>query len=611
MGAQWLPAAALLLGSTMAMPNGLGQTPAMAWSSWNYFAFGINETIALEIGDALVSTGLAKLGYRYVNIDAGSFTGDRDKTTGKIIPNAKKYPHGMRWLSDQLHAKGLMFGVYTDISLHTCGGSGSMGHYKLDAETYAHDWQVDYLKVDFCGATPGPTNLSTGHVSYQPQPQYDAWMALGKELNATGRPIYYSICPHRPVLATDGLPAEWVGDVAYSPPPEWSKDQRHALANSILVEYTNTFDSWYSPYPRARPNMHGGIITDIDSMIQLTDLSYSGPGSWNDADMLQLCTYGKGGTPHSTGGMTLAEYRAHYSVWAVLASPLIISADLRTIKEQHPDCLELMLNPEIVAVNQDPAALPPRLVYQHTNGSSISHALQVGACSAAAPKWRMEADGSVRVGPGAASHPVGCSTRTPKGCGTCLDAFNCGTQPGMVVDTWACHPEGTAECGYKGQQWHLAGAGNETTLVNNNSQSCLTQQNASVVLAPCAGATTSDGRKNTAQLFAFNRATGAIEAGGPGSGECLLAQEVVSSSDVIAQVFARPLAGGALAVVLLNRAEAPAHLSVSWAELGLAAGATMRVRDVTNQKDLPSASGSWGASVGKHDVAFIRLTPSS
>ena len=214
MGAQWLPAAALLLGSTAAMPNGLGQTPAMAWSSWNYFAFGINETIALEIGDALVSTGLAKLGYRYVNIDAGSFTGDRDKTTGKILPNAKKYPRGMRWLSDQLHAKGLMFGVYTDISLHTCGGSGSMGHYKLDAETYAHDWQVDYLKVDFCGATPGPTNLSTGHVSYQPRPQYDAWMALGKELNATGRPIYYSICPHRPVLATDGLPAEWVGDVA-------------------------------------------------------------------------------------------------------------------------------------------------------------------------------------------------------------------------------------------------------------------------------------------------------------------------------------------------------------------------------------------------------------
>ena len=121
----------------------------------------------------------------------------------------------MRWLSDQLHAKGLKFGVYTDISLHTCGGSGSMGHYKIDAETYAHDWQVDYLKVDYCGYTAGPTNLTSGYLSYQPQPQYDAWMALGKELNATGRQIYYSICPHRPVKPTDGLPSEWAGDIAY------------------------------------------------------------------------------------------------------------------------------------------------------------------------------------------------------------------------------------------------------------------------------------------------------------------------------------------------------------------------------------------------------------
>ena len=81
-------------------------------------------------------------------------------------------------------------------------------------------------------------------------PQYDAWMALGKELNATGRPIYYSSCPHRPMTSTfpgegfAGVPKEWATDIAYSPPPEWSRAERHALANSILVEYTN---SWYEP----------------------------------------------------------------------------------------------------------------------------------------------------------------------------------------------------------------------------------------------------------------------------------------------------------------------------------------------------------------------------
>jgi alpha-galactosidase len=576
----------------------------MAWSSWNYFAFSINETIALEIGDALISTGLAKLGYQHVNIDAGSFTGERDPETGKIVPNMQKYPHGMRWLSDQLHAKGLKFGVYTDISLHTCGGSGSMGHYTIDADTYAHDWQIDYLKVDFCGSTAGPTNLSNGRVSYQQQPQYDAWMALGRALNATGRPIYYSICPHRPIGAADGLPQEWVGDVAYAPPPEWTAAERHALANSILVEYTNTFDSWYSPVGARRPDMHGGVITDIDSMLQLTNLSFSGPGSWNDADMLQLCTYGKGGTPHSAGGMTLAEYRAHYSVWAVLASPLIISADLRTIQQEHPDCLELMLNPEIVAVNQDPAGLPARLISQQTNGSTINQRLRVSACSDAAPKWRMEDDGSIRVGPPAASHPTGCDTGEPSGCGVCLDAFNCGTTRGTVVDAWTCHPANKLTCGYTNQQWFFGPKGD--TLLNNNSKTCLTKQNDSgVVLSPCAGSI------DDAQLFTFNHDTGAIEVGGAGSGQCLLAQEVVSSADVIAQVFARPLAGNSLAVVLLNRDEAATHLTVSWADLGLPTNAKMAVRDVVNQRDLPSASGSWGGLVAKHDVAFIRLTPAS
>ena len=97
---------------------------------------------------------------------------------------------------------------------------------------------------------------------------------------------------------------------------------------------------------------HGGIITDIDAMVQMSRLSYSAPGSWNDADMLQLCTFGQGRTEKGGTGMTMAEYRAHYCVWAVLASPLILSADLRTIEAEHPECLALMLNPEILAVNQ-------------------------------------------------------------------------------------------------------------------------------------------------------------------------------------------------------------------------------------------------------------------
>ena len=429
------------------LPNGIGKTPALAWSSWNYFATSMTQNITLEIGDALVSTGLAKLGFRYVNIDAGWAHTERNATTGKIYSDVSKFPN-IRELSDALHEKGLLFGMYTDLTDHSCGtGPGSLGHYETDAMMFAHDFQIDYLKVDFCGPTSGlnlkPLNRScspgaltaggdirranttiaeallwcedtalcagfttksnqscdaqpgqifdiyfkdsdarpngdhawtlwqkpgAGRVSWQSKPQYDHWMSLGRALNSTGRPIYYSICPHSNISDALRTHKEWQGSLAYAPPKDWTAKQRLALANSILVEYTNTWDAWYIP-PSSR--VHGGIITDIDSMVDLTNLSFSVPGSWNDADMLQLCTYGKGRTPGA--GMTLAEYRAHYSVWAVMASPLILSADLRTIARDHPDCLALMLNAEIVAVNQDAGGRAPFLVKQSTNSTEISH----------------------------------------------------------------------------------------------------------------------------------------------------------------------------------------------------------------------------------------------
>jgi hypothetical protein len=164
-----------------------------------------------------------------------------------------------------------------------------------------------------------------------PGPQYAAWKALGEALNATGRPIYFSICPHTPTPAL-GTAREFAGrgQLSYAPPSQWNAAQRHALANSVLVEYVNTYDEWYAPR-RSSPcrwvnsswrghfshDCHGGIITNIDAMLQMTKLNYSQPQSWNDGDMLQLCTFGKGRTLGNEG-MTMAEYRAHFSVWAVL-----------------------------------------------------------------------------------------------------------------------------------------------------------------------------------------------------------------------------------------------------------------------------------------------------
>ena len=156
---RWAAAAAAVccwgIGGAGALDNGLGGAPALGWASWNFFTYDINETITLQIGAALVSTGLRDAGFRYVNIDAGSLQRTRGHD-GKIAPDPAKFPRGMRYLSDRLHSMGLLFGVYTDLSDGSCGtGPGSKGHYTADAETFANDWEIDYLKVDYCGPWDG------------------------------------------------------------------------------------------------------------------------------------------------------------------------------------------------------------------------------------------------------------------------------------------------------------------------------------------------------------------------------------------------------------------------------------------------------------------------
>lgn len=349
----------------------------------------------LELADALVTTGLADAGFTTINLDAGWKANERDALTGRLIPNHTKFPEGMRWLSDQLKVRNLSLGIYTDISNLTCGdqGQGSAGHYAMDAQTFAA-WGIRYLKVDFCGG-----NQQT----LQPDAQLKLWRTLRDALNASAMaigapPIYYSICPHGH-LPSSGPSADWTRNgtaFGYSPPLTWSAQDRRTLANSLLVEFTNMFDFWYAEHwedfrvcgptahcptcphtPQCHKSTPGGLLTNIDAMVALTKPSYSGPGSWADADMLHVCNYGEGGADaggRGDGGMTLGEYRASYSIWAVLASPMIISADLRTLATKHSDCLAMLLNREVLAISQDPLGQAGSLVTQTSNASDPSPA---------------------------------------------------------------------------------------------------------------------------------------------------------------------------------------------------------------------------------------------
>ena len=368
------------------LDNGLGLVPPLAWSSWNYFNGAVNESLIQEIGDAMVSTGLASIGFRQINIDSGYLLRERD-AHGQMVPNASKFPSGMRALADYLASRpiSLGLGLYTDITDHTCGpdkgGPGAWGHYKQDAATFAA-WNISYLKVDMCSVDIG----------IDPESQLKHWGEFRDALNSTGHPIYYSICPHSVVPHPDGPGAWWwvKGDNGtrpntYAPPTTWTAPQRRGLANSLLVEFTNLFDFWYSPHWLAPHNCPGhqcntsspgGFLTNVDAMAEMTKPEYSGPGSWADADMLHVCNYGEGGI-HAGGslgkGMTLTEYSASLSIWAVLASPIIISADVRTLSERHPECLNMLLGAtEVLEISQDPLGSPGRLVHQATNGSTES-----------------------------------------------------------------------------------------------------------------------------------------------------------------------------------------------------------------------------------------------
>lgn len=235
-----------------------------------------------------------------------------------------------------------------------------------------------------------------------------------------------------------------------------------------------------------------------------------------------------------------------------------------------------------IALLQDPLGLPARFVSQKTNGTStISGNIMVASCTdpgTSVRRWTIAADSSIRVG----------NTTM------CLDAYNCGTADGTAVDVYACHPQGKVECGYTNQQWSLSGG----TIINANSKSCLTLNGTSVVLSRCV-----PGDHN--QQISFRN--GALVVGDGDA--CLYGESTTNSADITSQIFARPLKGGDTAVVLFNRDETATTLTVTWAELGLNPSTPFAVRDVINHADLPHTTVEWRATVGKHDVAFIRLSP--
>ncbi|XP_071734013.1 alpha-galactosidase 3 [Rutidosis leptorrhynchoides] len=293
------------------LSNGLAQTPQMGWNSWNFFACQINETLIKETADALISTGLADLGYNYVNIDDCWEALTRD-TNGLLVPESKTFPSGIKALADYVHEKGLKLGIYSSAGLFTCQvRPASLFHENDDAATWA-SWGVDYLKYDNC------FNLGIKPIDRYP-PMRDA-------LNSTGRKIFYSIC-------------------------EWGEDDPALWAGNVGNSWRTTDD----------------INDTWASMTSIADINdkwaaYAGPGGWNDPDMLEV----------GNGGMSYLEYRAHFSIWALMKAPLLIGCDVRNMTAET---FEILSNKEVIAVNQDSLGIQGRKV----NASGTDGCQQVWA----------------------------------------------------------------------------------------------------------------------------------------------------------------------------------------------------------------------------------------
>ena len=279
--------------------EGIAQTPPMGWNTWNTFAGNINETLVKETAEVMIATGMRDAGYVYIVLDDCWLSKERD-AKGNLVADPVKFPSGMKALGDFLHSKGFKFGIYNCAGTKTCGGyPGGRGHEFQDARTYA-SWGVDYLKYDWCDH--GTANAQ------------ETYKTMRDALYKAGRPIVFSMC-------------EW----GQNEPWKWAEPVAHLWRTTGDIT-----DCWNC---KPKKEWENNLKSLLDRQVGLE--KYAGPGHWNDPDMLEV------GNP----GLTLAESKAHFSLWCILAAPLMTGNDVRIMTEEIRN---ILTDEEVISIDQDP-----------------------------------------------------------------------------------------------------------------------------------------------------------------------------------------------------------------------------------------------------------------
>ncbi|MDQ6764430.1 MAG: glycoside hydrolase family 27 protein [Bacteroidota bacterium] len=284
--------------------DGLALTPPMGWNSWNTFQTNISDSLVRGTADVMVASGMRDAGYTYLVLDDGWMAMKRDGKTGDLVPDPKKFPNGMKVLIDYVHSKGLKFGLYNCAGTKTCAGyPGTRGYEYQDARFYA-SLGIDYLKFDWCNNE----GLNAK----------ESYTTMSKALKAAGRPIVFSLC-------------EW----GSNKPWQWAENvgQLWRTTGDISAKFDSYID-------------HGtwkqlGVMPIVD--LQDTLRKFAGPGHWNDPDMLEV-----------GNGMSVNEDRAHFSLWCMLAAPLMAGNDIRKMSKETQ---AILTNKEVIAINQDAAGI--------------------------------------------------------------------------------------------------------------------------------------------------------------------------------------------------------------------------------------------------------------
>ena len=296
-------------------------TPPMGWNSWNVFTSDVSEKLLIEMADAMASNGMRDLGYSYINIDDFWHASEREPD-GRPKVDPVKFPHGMKYLADYMHSKGLKLGIYSCAGDKTCGKCfGGYQHEEIDAKTYA-EWGIDLLKYDYCFAPWGRKAAE------------ERYAKMGTALKNSGRSIVFSVCEW-------GIRKPWL----------WAAK----AGGSYWRTTPDIFDTWSHGSPWQMSVM--SILRRQKGLEK-----YAGPGHWNDPDMLLVGNHGKGKATSAKGmfkGLTQEEYKTHFAMWGMLNAPLLTSCDLRNISKEDFD---IITNTLPIELDQDQTGEQAKLI---------------------------------------------------------------------------------------------------------------------------------------------------------------------------------------------------------------------------------------------------------